>query len=128
MAQNLLSICSWYFSYRNTKQIVEHVNKECNSKMEYVAIEDEPVRKIGIHELEYKFAKDKYDSKCIICAAGVDCELRKEYPKLKDYINNVQEVKGLEFTKAYVVLDNMTMNEKYVALTRALKELVIVIR
>lgn len=40
----------------------------------------------------------------------------------------VYESKGLEFTSVAVIPDNMTPNEKYIAYTRALKELAIVDR
>ena len=39
----------------------------------------------------------------------------------------VDEVKGIEFDKAYVVPKGMTKSEKYIAYTRALSELVIVV-
>ena len=39
----------------------------------------------------------------------------------------VDEVKGIEFDKVFVVSNKMTKNEKYIAYTRALSELVIVV-
>ena len=39
----------------------------------------------------------------------------------------VDEVKGIEFDKAYVVVNKMSRNEKYIAYTRALSELILVI-
>ena len=39
----------------------------------------------------------------------------------------VDEVKGIEFDKAYVVVNRMSRNEKYIAYTRALSELVLVV-
>ena len=39
----------------------------------------------------------------------------------------VDEVKGIEFDKVYVIPNNMGRNEKYIAYTRALSELIIVI-
>ena len=37
------------------------------------------------------------------------------------------EVKGIEFDKAYVVANKMSRNEKYIAYTRALSELILVV-
>ena len=42
------------------------------------------------------------------------------------YKRQVYESKGLEFTCVVVSDKNMTVNEKYIAYTRALKELAIV--
>ena len=39
----------------------------------------------------------------------------------------VDEVKGIEFDKVFVVGNKMTQNEKYIAYTRALSELILVI-
>ena len=39
----------------------------------------------------------------------------------------VDEVKGIEFDKVYVIPNNMSRNEKYIAYTRALSELIVVI-
>ena len=39
----------------------------------------------------------------------------------------VDEVKGIEFDKAYVVGNKMSRNEKYIAYTRALSELILVV-
>ena len=39
----------------------------------------------------------------------------------------VDEVKGIEFDRAYVVINGMSKNEKYIAYTRALSELIIVV-
>ena len=39
----------------------------------------------------------------------------------------VDEVKGIEFDKVYVIPEGMGENEKYIAYTRALTELIIVI-
>ena len=39
----------------------------------------------------------------------------------------VDEVKGIEFDKVFVVSNKMTKNEKYIAYTRALSELVVVV-
>ena len=38
----------------------------------------------------------------------------------------VDEVKGIEFDKVYVVSNKMGKNEKYIAYTRALSELIVV--
>ena len=39
----------------------------------------------------------------------------------------MDEVKGIEFDKVFVIPNKMSKNEKYIAYTRALSELVIVV-
>ena len=42
-------------------------------------------------------------------------------------VKYVDEVKGIEFDRVYVVGNRMTRNEKYIAYTRALSNLVVVV-
>jgi DNA helicase IV len=74
--------------------------------------------------------------KAIICAESTKQEfIRKSYNDLaikgkvsqsKINIMSVYESKGLEFTSVVVVTDGMSASERYIAYTRALKELAII--
>ena len=82
------------------------------------------------------FFKDKKGLKAVICAESEkENYLRKSYNNLtvkgkisrsKVNIMTVYESKGLEFTSVVVVTKGMTESEKYIAYTRALKELAII--
>ena len=52
--------------------------------------------------------------------------LSDEITKEKVALMYVDEVKGIEFDKVYVVSNKMGKNEKYIAYTRALSELIVV--
>jgi len=122
-------------NYRNTNQIVEYVSDTLQVDMKPIGFDGEEVKRINVREIT-GFFKDKKGLKAIICA-----ESKKETYKRKAYndlaekgrisdkkINfmSVYESKGLEFTCVAVIADGMTPNEKYIAYTRALKELAVV--
>ncbi len=79
---------------------------------------------------------DKNGLKAVICTGqSIERYIKKSYNVLsktgkisKNKINimTVYESKGLEFTAVAVVDEDMTDNEKYIAYTRALKELAII--
>ena len=61
-------------------------------------------------------------------------EFEREELLIGDKIDNglislmyVDEVKGIEFDRVYVISNKMTKNEKYIAYTRALTELIVVV-
>ena len=82
------------------------------------------------------FFKDKKGLKAVICSEQTKAEyLKKSYNDLgvkgkvsrsKINIMTVYESKGLEFTSVAVVEEGMSNAEKYIAYTRALKELAVV--
>ena len=84
------------------------------------------------------FFRDKKGLKAVICSEkNKDEYLRKAYSVVSEKgrisrtrinLMTVYESKGLEFPSVAVIPDNMTPNEKYIAYTRALKELAIVDR
>ena len=79
---------------------------------------------------------DKNGLKAVICAEqSLESYSRKSYnilretgkiSKTKINVMTVYESKGLEFTAVAVDDGNMTDNEKYIAYTRALKELALI--
>ena len=82
------------------------------------------------------FFKDKKGLKAVICSNEMKAEYaRKSYndiaqkgkvSRTKINVMTVYESKGLEFTSVVVVQKGMTDAEKYIAYTRALKELTVV--
>jgi DNA helicase IV len=122
-------------NYRNTNQIVEYVAGKLNIDMQAIGLSGEEVEKIPPKGIG-KFLADKKGLRAVITS---ECDLeeytRKSYNVLRETgriskskinIMTVYESKGLEFTAVAVVDKNMSDNEKYIAYTRALKELAIV--
>ena len=121
-------------NYRNTNQIVDFVSSTLNVDMQSIGYDGPEVEYITPRSIN-KFFKEKKGLKAIICTEATKQEyLRKNYNDLetkgkvsrsKINIMTVYESKGLEFTSVVVIPDNMTPNEKYIAYTRALKELAV---
>ena len=122
-------------NYRNTNQIVEYVAERLGLNMQPIGFDGLPVTAIGIRGVS-GFFKDKKGLKAVIVSEAVAERLcRKSYNVLsetgrisKSKINfmTVYESKGLEFTSVAVADEGMTLNEKYIAYTRALKELAVI--
>lgn len=122
-------------NYRNTNQIVEFVGETLKTQMQPIGFDGPPVRKIGIREI-HGFFKDKKGLKAIIVSErALEKYRRKSYNVLADTgkvskkrinLMTVYESKGLEFTCVVVADSDMTPNEKYIAYTRALKELAVI--
>ena len=122
-------------NYRNTNQIVEYVASELQVDMQSIGYDGPNVEVISSRGIS-KFFKEKKGLKAIICAESMKQEyMRKSYNDLavkgkvsrsKINIMSVYESKGLEFTSVVVVADGMSASEKYIAYTRALKELAVI--
>jgi DNA helicase IV len=122
-------------NYRNTNQIVEYVAGNLNIDMQAIGLSGDDVKFIPPKGIG-KFLADKKGLRAVITSEG-DLEeyTRKSYNVLRETgriskskinIMTVYESKGLEFTAVAVVDKLMSDNEKYIAYTRALKELAIV--
>lgn len=122
-------------NYRNTNQIVEYVSRDLNVDMLSTGFDGPPVSEITPRGVN-AFFRDKKGLKAVICA---ECDkeryARKSYwivsekgrlSKTKINLMTVYESKGLEFTSVAVVAENMSAAEKYIACTRALKELALI--
>ena len=59
-------------------------------------------------------------------ASSIMKELKSSRQSTNVMIKYLDEVKGIEFEKVYVVQKDMSSNERYIAFTRALEELIIV--
>ena len=131
-------------NYRNTNQITRFCNSSFEMDVMQTGVDGAKVREIPRRELEKELAELKLGSEKIAVLVPRSVR-RKNYLAtdiLPDEIRNaigqkidnglisfmyVDEVKGIEFDKVFVVSNKMTKNEKYIAYTRALSELVIVV-
>ncbi len=122
-------------NYRNTNQIVEFVADSLDIPMRSVGFDGPPVRHIGMRGIS-AFFRDKKGLKAVIVPESELARYRrKSYNVLADTgrlskskinLMTVYESKGLEFTCVAVAPLHMTKHEKYIAYTRALKELAVV--
>ncbi len=122
-------------NYRNTNQIVDFVAEDLGIEMQSIGLDGPEVAQISVRAIN-GFFKDKKGLKAVICAQSEkDKYARKAYNRLdekgkvsssKVNFMSVYESKGLEFTSVVVCTAGMTAHEKYIAYTRALKELAIV--
>lgn len=122
-------------NYRNTNQIVEYVADHLHINMRAIGFDGPPVQAIGIRGIN-GFFRDKKGLKAVIVSESeLEKYKRKSYNVLgesgklsKKRINlmTVYESKGLEFTCVAVADAGMTVHEKYIAYTRALKELALI--
>jgi len=103
--------------------------------MQSIGFDGPKVQSISARDIS-AFFKDKKGLKAIICSAKRKEELlRKSYNDLstkgkisrtKINIMTVYESKGLEFTSVVVLPDGLSNSERYIAYTRALKELAVI--
>ena len=121
-------------NYRNTNEIVAYVANVLDADMKPIGLEGEPVARVSLRRLA-AFFRGKQGLKAVIT--------REEYLPLferrgfrrpaadgklsRSAVNvlTVFESKGLEFSIVAVYDRDMTGNEKYIACTRALRELAI---
>ena len=122
-------------NYRNTNEIVEYVSDVLDADMKPIGLEGEPVchmtqRKIssffrGKQGLKAVIAKEEYlplFNKRGFRRPGADGKLSRSSVN----VLSVFESKGLEFSAVAVYDKDMTENEKYIACTRALRDLAII--
>ena len=131
-------------NYRNTNQITDFCNKSFQMDVRRTGVDGPKVKEISRVDLEEKLSKLKINDEriAVILSRKYDKKefliqdiLQKPNVKLigEDMTNGkialmyVDEVKGIEFDRAYVVTNQMTDNEKYIAFTRALTQLIPVI-
>lgn len=123
-------------NYRNTNEIVEFVTKEAGVQMTPIGLHGEKVSSCELKKLN-AFFKEKQGLKAVIAKEqylplferrGYSL-LKKEGKISKTNVNvmSVYESKGLEFSAVAVYTADMTENEKYIAYTRALKDLTVII-
>lgn len=123
-------------NYRNTNQIVECVSQKLSIDMQSIGFDGEDVEYIKPRNVT-SYLSNKKGLRAVICSeARLEEFLRKSYNVVrlagklsKTQINllTVYESKGLEFTAVAVADSDLTENEKYIAYTRALKQLAIIV-
>ncbi len=122
-------------NYRNTNQIVDFVASALKVDMQPIGFDGPNVESISARGIP-AFFKNKKGLKAIICSEEMKGEyIRKTYNDLaqkgkvsrsKINIMTVYESKGLEFTSVVVVENGLSESERYIAYTRALKELAVI--
>ncbi len=122
-------------NYRNTNQIVSFVSEKLGLDMQSIGYDGPEVVKIAQRGIS-GFFKEKKGLKAVICSESEKVNyFRKSYNDLsvkgkvsrsKINIMSVYESKGLEFSSVVVVTKGMSNSEKYIAFTRALKELAVI--
>ncbi len=138
-------ICGWQslnmpvytldLNYRNTNQIVSYVSDNLKVEMRAIGLGGAEVQIINSRGIS-AFLSQKGGLRAVITTeADLYAYAKKTYnvvrvsgkiSKSKINVLTVYESKGLEFTAVAVVDGDMSDNEKYIAYTRALKELALV--
>ncbi|MCR5629068.1 hypothetical protein, partial [Eubacterium sp.] len=129
-------------NYRNTNQITQYCNDYFDFEMLLTGVEGEPVRNITFDEMiqELSMTKEFADRIAVILPRTMSKQRITRAKILGNNINNisikfdvskisvlyVDEVKGIEFDKVYVINQDMEKNEQYISYTRALDKLAIV--
>ena len=122
-------------NYRNTNQIVEFVARTLHIPMQSIGFDGPAVQSIVPRGIGAFFREKKGLKAVIVSERELEKYRRKTYnvlgetgklSKKKINLMTVYESKGLEFTCVAVADARMTPNEKYIAYTRALKELAII--
>lgn len=114
-------------NFRNTNQIIEYCEKNIRLVMKPVGVSMQPVKELKAIDDVFKcdlgelvfIVKDEYAVENLV-------ELLKQKNILDYKVFAVKEVKGLEFKQVVVLDGDMTVNEKYIAYTRALIQLYVV--
>ncbi|MGN1155834.1 MAG: hypothetical protein ACI4TK_06630 [Agathobacter sp.] len=129
-------------NYRNTNQITQYCNEVFNFDMTLTGVEGEPVRNITFKEMleELAVSAASEDRTAVILPRTMS-KTRVTRSTIVDVVKNnfstkfdtskvsvmyVDEIKGIEFDRVYVVDEDMERNERYIAFTRALDKLTIV--
>jgi len=131
-------------NYRNTNQITRFCNSSFGMKVLQTGVDGVKVKEIARKELEKALSSIKITSERLAILIPRSIQ-KKKYLKedllpkhistlIGEDIGNglisilyVDEAKGIEFDKVYVDGNKMARNEKYIAYTRALSELILVV-
>ncbi len=120
-------------NYRNTNEIVEYVSGILDADMCPVGLSGGEVTEIKHHRLNSYF-RGKQGLKAVIAKEEyLPLFEKRGFQRLKSKLSktavnvmSVYESKGLEFSAVAVYAKGMTENEKYIAFTRALRDLAVV--
>ena len=130
-----LPVYNLSLNYRNTNQIVEYVAELLGIDMTSIGLNGAGIERIDKRSVT-AWLSGKNGLKALICSEkNFEKFSRKSYnlpavtgkiSKTKINLMTVYQSKGLEFTAVAVADGDLSLNEKYVAYTRALKELAII--
>lgn len=144
LSRPLFKIFTLNENYRNTNQIIQLCNQLFNLDTTLLGVDGKEVAYIRRYELEQKLSRQIIRNERIAVLLPRTVRNRMKYlnanllsdsikPIIGKTMGNglisilyVDEVKGIEFDRVFVVSKDMSNNEKYVAYTRALSELIIV--
>ena len=122
-------------NYRNTNEIVEYVSRILDADMLPIGLCGEEVRQLKPRQTS-GFFREKQGLKAIIAKEEYLPLFAKrgfrllsatgKLSKTKVNVMSVYESKGLEFSAVAVYDKDMTENEKYIAYTRALRDLAVI--
>ena len=129
-------------NYRNTNQITQYCNEVFNFDMTLTGVEGEPVRNITFKEMLDELVKSAAsEDRTAVILPRTMAKTRVTRSPIFDAVKNnfstkfdtskvsvmyVDEIKGIEFDRVFVVDEDMERNERYIAFTRALDKLTIV--
>ena len=122
-------------NYRNTNQIVTYTANKLGIDMQSIGYDGPEVEELASRGIS-GFFKNKKGLKALICANSEkenynkksynDVHTKGKISRSKVNIMSVYESKGLEFSSVVVVTKGMSKGEKYIAFTRALRDLAII--
>lgn len=122
-------------NYRNTNEIVEFVSRAAGVEMSPIGLCGGEVKRLNMRRLN-GFFKEKQGLKAVITLEeNLPLFDKRGYKllsaggkisKTKINVMTVYESKGLEFSAVAVYDKDMTKNEKYIAYTRALRDLAVI--
>ena len=121
-------------NYRNTNEIVGFVSENLGVKMQPIGLAGSPVEYISFKRVSAWFRGRQGSKAVIVCEEDLPLFEKRGYCRLaasgasKTRINvmTVFESKGLEFSAVAVLDRGMSEHEKYIAYTRALRDLAII--
>ncbi len=119
-------------NYRNTVEIAEYINENVMNAFNIIGFRGPEVvekRMPWGNVIMDVINTNKGDRIAVICHNKNDIEgldsATKSYLAQNGFLYNVIGAKGLEFEVVFVIDRNMSLNEKYVAFSRSLKDLII---
>ena len=129
-------------NYRNTNQVTQYCNEEFGFDMTLTGVEGENVKQIAFSEMLKEIVSSPKTSerkvvilpRSILKTSVINDKRISTYKNMfsldfdtsKISIMYVDEIKGIEFDTVYVIDEGMERNERYIAYTRALDNLIIV--
>lgn len=115
-------------NYRNTKEITNYLNSKFNNNILALGLSGEEVKQIPYCDI-IKYINENETKRIAVIVSSRNekaIEMIKKDSLLATFLHNVEESKGLEFEKVFVIDEFMTANEKYIAYSRALESLYII--